>query len=56
MVALALAVTACVSAGKKEGTRVMISCPPELAYDATPQPDIPANSTLVFIVDVLDVG
>jgi peptidylprolyl isomerase len=43
-------------AGRKEGARVMIICPPDLAYGATAQPHIPANSTLVFIVDVLGVG
>ncbi len=43
-------------AGKKEGARVMIICPPQVAYGATAQPNIPANSTLVFVVDVLGVG
>jgi peptidylprolyl isomerase len=42
--------------GKKEGARVMIVCPPKLAYGGAAQPNIPANSTLVFIVDVLGVG
>lgn len=43
-------------AGRKEGARVMIICPPKLAYGATAQPNIPAKSTLVFVVDVLGVG
>ncbi len=43
-------------AGQKEGARVLLICPPDLAYGATAQPDIPANSTLVFVVDVLGVG
>lgn len=43
-------------AGKLEGARVMIICPPNLAYGATAQPKIPAGSTLVFVVDVLGVG
>jgi peptidylprolyl isomerase len=43
-------------AGRKEGSRVMIISPPELAYGAAAQPQIPANSTLVFVVDVLGVG
>jgi peptidylprolyl isomerase len=43
-------------AGQKEGARVMIICPPDVAYGATAQPKIPANSTLVFVVDVLGVG
>jgi peptidylprolyl isomerase len=43
-------------AGLKEGARVMLICPPSSAYGKTPQPGIPANSTLVFVVDVLGVG
>jgi peptidylprolyl isomerase len=42
--------------GVKEGARVMIIAPPDLAYGGDAQPDIPANSTLVFVVDVLGVG
>jgi peptidylprolyl isomerase len=34
----------------------MIISPPELAYGSTVQQNIPANSTLVFVVDVLGVG
>ena len=43
-------------AGQKEGARVMIIAPPADAYGATAQQNIPANSTLVFVVDVLGVG
>ena len=43
-------------AGVKEGSRVMIICPPRTAYGATAKPGIPAGSTLVFVVDVLGVG
>ncbi len=43
-------------AGKKEGARVMIIAPPNVGYGAAAQPNIPANSTLVFVVDVLGVG
>jgi len=43
-------------AGVKEGSRLMILCPPRAAYGATAKPDIPAGSTLVFVVDVLGVG
>jgi peptidylprolyl isomerase len=43
-------------AGLKEGARVMIISPPNLAYGSTAQPNVPANSTLVFVVDVLGVG
>ena len=42
--------------GLKEGSRVMIVCPPATAYGATAQGPIPANATLVFVVDVLGVG
>lgn len=44
--------------GLQEGSRVMIVAPPEVAYGAAGDPsgDIPANSTLVFIVDILGVG
>lgn len=43
-------------AGQKEGARLLLICPPDQAYGATAQPNIPANSTLVFVVDVLGVG
>jgi peptidylprolyl isomerase len=42
--------------GLKEGARVMLICPPATAYGKTAQPGIPANSTLVFVIDVLGVG
>lgn len=42
--------------GQKEGARLMIISPPDLAYGASPQPGMPANSTLVFLIDVLGVG
>jgi len=42
--------------GLKEGARVMLICPPDTAYGKTAQPGIPANSTLVFVIDVLGVG
>jgi peptidylprolyl isomerase len=43
-------------AGVKEGARVMLICPPDTAYGKASQPGIPANSTLVFVIDVLGVG
>lgn len=43
-------------AGQKEGARVLVLCPPRLAYGPAAKPGIPANSTLVFVVDVLGVG
>jgi peptidylprolyl isomerase len=42
--------------GLKEGARVMLVCPPGVAYGKTGQRDIPPNSTLVYIVDLLGVG
>jgi len=42
--------------GMKEGARVMLICPPGSAYGKRSQPGIPANSTLVFVIDVLGVG
>lgn len=39
------------------GGTAMLYLPPELAYGATsPAPDIPANSTLIFKVELLDVA
>lgn len=43
-------------AGQKEGARVMLVAPPALAYGPQAQGDIPADSTLVFVVDILGVG
>jgi peptidylprolyl isomerase len=43
-------------AGLKEGARVMLLLPPGEAYGKESQPGIPANSTLVFVIDVLGVG
>jgi peptidylprolyl isomerase len=42
--------------GQKEGARVMIISPPDMGYGPSAKPGIPANSTLVFVVDVLGVG
>ena len=42
--------------GVKAGSRVVLVCPPASAYGARKQPNIPANSTLVFVVDVLGIG
>jgi len=40
----------------KEGGEAVLYLPPELAYGATsPSPDIPANSTLIFRVELLKV-
>lgn len=37
------------------GSRVLIIAPPEDGYGDEAQPDIPANSTLVYVIDVLGV-
>jgi FKBP-type peptidyl-prolyl cis-trans isomerase len=38
--------------GVKVGSRVLLQIPPELGYGAQAQANIPANSTLYFVVDV----
>jgi peptidylprolyl isomerase len=44
-------------AGLKEGARVMLICPPGVAYGAAGRPpSIPPSSTLVFVIDVRGVG
>jgi peptidylprolyl isomerase len=41
--------------GLKVGTRVLLQIPPDLGYGAdTSNPAIPANSTLYFVVDIVD--
>jgi len=41
--------------GLREGSRVLIIAPPKDAYGSHAQQNIPANSTLTFVVDVLGV-
>ncbi|GAA2347717.1 FKBP-type peptidyl-prolyl cis-trans isomerase [Streptomyces cuspidosporus] len=41
--------------GKKAGSRVLVVIPPDLGYGKQAQQGIPANSTLVFSVDILAV-
>ncbi|HZE07032.1 MAG TPA: FKBP-type peptidyl-prolyl cis-trans isomerase [Solirubrobacteraceae bacterium] len=43
-------------AGMKVGGRRELIIPPKLGYGSHSQPGIPANSTLIFIVDLLKVG
>jgi FKBP-type peptidyl-prolyl cis-trans isomerase len=40
-------------AGKNVGSQVLLIVPPELGYGDLPYGPIPANSTLVFVVDIL---
>lgn len=40
--------------GQKVGSRMLLVIPPSLGYGSqSPSPDLPANSTLVFVVDIL---
>ncbi|ABL82152.1 MULTISPECIES: FKBP-type peptidyl-prolyl cis-trans isomerase [unclassified Nocardioides] len=40
--------------GLKVGSRVLLQIPPSLGYGASEQSGIPANSTLYFVVDIID--
>ncbi len=42
--------------GKKVGSRVLLVVPPADGYGAQANGKIPANSTLVFVIDILDAG
>ncbi len=42
--------------GKKVGSRVLLVVPPEDGYKDKANGQIPASSTLVFVVDILDAG
>jgi peptidylprolyl isomerase len=39
--------------GQKVGSQVLLIVPPSLGYGSTAQKGIPANSTLVFVIDIL---
>lgn len=39
--------------GQKVGSEVLLVVPPSLGYGDQAQGEIPANSTLVFVVDIL---
>ncbi|MDR3069472.1 MAG: FKBP-type peptidyl-prolyl cis-trans isomerase [Propionibacteriaceae bacterium] len=43
-------------AGKKVGSQVLLVVPPDLGYGSEANGKIPANSTLVFVVDILALG
>ncbi|WP_296664581.1 FKBP-type peptidyl-prolyl cis-trans isomerase [Demequina sp.] len=42
--------------GQTVGSQVMLVVPPELAYGDVDQDTIPANSTLVFVIDILSAS
>jgi peptidylprolyl isomerase len=42
--------------GMKEGGRRRLIIPPDLAYGDQPPPGIEPNETLVFVIDLLEVG
>ncbi len=42
--------------GKKVGSRILLVVPPADGYGAQANGKIPANSTLVFVIDILDAG
>lgn len=42
--------------GMKKGGRRLLIIPPELGYGAQGQGSIPANETLVFVVDLVKIG
>jgi len=42
--------------GQTVGSQVLLIVPPDLGYGATKQGSIPAGSTLVFVVDILDAS
>lgn len=42
--------------GLKEGARVMLVCPPAVAYGKSSRRDVPPDSTLVYVIDILGVG
>ena len=41
--------------GAKVGSQIIAVIPPDMAYGATGQGSVPANATLVFIVDILGI-
>ena len=52
-VRLSLCVLVTALAGQKVGSQVLAILPPSQAYGSQSTSTIPANSTLVFVVDIL---
>ena len=42
--------------GQTVGSQILLVVPPSLGYGTTAQGSIPANSTLVFVIDILAAG
>ena len=42
--------------GQTVGSQVLLVIPPDLAYGDTERGTIPASSTLIFVVDILDAS
>lgn len=41
--------------GVKQGSKIKLTVPPELAYGSMSLPGIPANSTLVFVLEIVQI-
>lgn len=42
-------------AGLKKGSKADVVCPPSLAYGSRARPRVPANSVLLFTLEVVDI-
>ena len=42
--------------GMKKGSKADFVCPPDYAYGSRSRPKIPANSVLLFSVEVVDIN
>lgn len=41
--------------GLKKGSKAELTCPPDYAYGSRARPKIPANSVLLFSIEVVDI-